>query len=189
MAKRKKRIKPLPIIIGSSLVVLLCLITSGTDREAITTPEILEKEEWKEEELVETLALLNVQRKRKGVREEVYRHLSKQVRKYPEPKRREIVKKSIMKTIDNIQKQWKPLEPEVRQKMIAAIKKEAVVNRKRIEKMSKERKARLKKEISKKETKEWIKTVNERAANRLSPDIRRDLSPVIKEWVDTLEGL
>lgn len=188
MAKNR-RFKPLPIIIGAIIIIILCLIISGTKREAISSKEIIEKENWTKDEIVDTMAMLSVQRKRNSIRIDVLSHMRKQIRKLPEESRREVLKKTVLKSIDKIQEQWSSLDDEKRKGLIKAIHWEAKRNHSKVKYLSDQKRKELKKVMSERSTKEWINEVNQKMANSLSPEARKELSPIIKEWVATLENL
>ncbi|MHC4884974.1 MAG: hypothetical protein ACYTGH_07810, partial [Planctomycetota bacterium] len=116
--RKRSRFKVLPLVVGGVLVAGFALIPATVEREPLSSREILEKQEWEEEELVEAISRQGLQPKRRGTRQEVMQHLRTQVRKLPEERRREVMKKSVLRSVKELKQQWSSLEPKMRESLV-----------------------------------------------------------------------
>jgi acyl-CoA reductase-like NAD-dependent aldehyde dehydrogenase len=191
--KSKSKLKLKYIVVPScailAVVILIGIINSLIVEEAVTDKQIIEKDDWTEEELVNTLVRVNLRRKGAGHNPYVLRHLRKQVAKYPEKKRRNVVEKIVLKSIDELQDKWRDMTPDLKSKMVDSMRKEFAKSRKRLEKLEGEKLKKFKEKVANKETQKWARELNAKAINRLSPDNRKEMAPITKDWINTIESL
>ncbi len=203
MARRKKSRKGfIAAVCGVSLallggIVLLCSYLSDK-REPLTHNQILAKDDWTKDELSDTLARMALQRhSRDSARapKEVYEHLRKQIEKLPKQEQDKLVKNTINITIDKGLAVFRTMERERRKELLERMKKEAVDNRMVAEEIARnpqdlteEDKKQI--EQMKAQSRELVSSsLGEAMVNKMTPEERKEMAPIVKEWVGILEAL
>jgi flagellar biosynthesis GTPase FlhF len=188
---RSPRIRKVSFISFSAAVLIggLLLVSRTVEEEPVTTQEILEKEEWSREELVDSLSRLTVQRKERGIPREVFRHMRRQVEKYPEPERKQILASVVERSVRLARDQWRAMPPEVRDKVLHRMVAEARKNRQTVMEMSEQQKEKVRERLKTGPGKAWVEHMRSRAVRELSPEERRSFAPVLREWIRTVEEL
>lgn len=186
---RRKRIPWIPIAVAAIILAALLAIPLSCEPEALNTDQILAKEEWEREELVDTLTHIQVQRKGSGIQREVYQHLRKQMERYSEKERRAIMEESLSAAMNESLRQWRAMEPKMREKLVDSLLAQARKNRKNLEEMSPAQKEKMSQRLQSPETQEALKKMRQRMLSKLTTSERQMLSPLVREWVDTLESL
>ena len=187
--KRHRRLRFKPILVALGLAVAAVSTTYIWKPEPLTRDQILQKDDWTPDELVDTMSRVTGQYRKRESRREIFRHLRKQLRKLPEKKRREVMQQSLDRSVAIAYQQWQTMPDEAKEKMVAAMEKEAKKNRETVEGLSKDRKEEIRERLESPEGKEWMNRMRQHAVSRMTPEDRRILAPVVREWIKTLESL
>ncbi len=192
--KNKHRRAKLRFFIVSGIIALticgallmLSKYISGK-REPLTPNQILEKKDWTKDELADAITRLELQRNaHKGkASKEVYAHLRDKMEKLPEKDRDEVIVKTISGSISKGLELIRAMEPDKRKSLMAEMKKEAERNRKTSESLTREEKKELKSQMKD----VYMKAVDNTMVNLATPEERKEMAPIVKEWVATLENL
>lgn len=165
------------------LMLIIAFVRSLITPEPLTNEQIIEKNDWTNEELATVLS-----RQTRPSRD-AQKHLNSFVRKLPEPERKNLYR-SVINTrvqafkekialVDDKQKQ------EISKKLLARAKKESS----RLSKMSDEEKKEARSRMKKNQMRGFGQQIGQEIINRLSPDERRLIAPAIAEWTRALESL
>ncbi len=174
-----------PILIGLPILVALLWLLQGTRPEPLTSDEILQKEQWTESELTETLARAFTPQSNRNSREQVLNHLRRQLKQYPEEKQREIRIKALTGAVGESLRQIRAMPSVEQEKMFDAIARQA-------EKWQKEAQHGERRELLRqmRETEEG-KALNTEIAriihSEFTPEERRKFAPITMIWIQTLQ--
>ena len=156
-------------------------------KEPLTPRQILAKKDWTKDELADTIIRVEMQRNaQKGkVSKEVYAHLRDKMGKLSDKDRDEVIVKTISGSISKGLELIRSMDPEKRKSLMDEMKKEAANNRKTSESLSREEKKALKSQVKD----VYMKAVDSTMVNLATPEERKEMAPIVKEWVATLENL
>ena len=126
---------------------------------------------------------------REGPNRDVNKHLRSQLENYSEDERKTIITTVMQKRIDKLSTRLGTMEQEKKTALLDKMYQQAKKQRERVEKMTKEEKAEMKKELNSERSKEFRATIRQELLNRLSPDARRDMAPIMTEWLQTIESI
>ncbi len=195
MASQKKSLSgktltvAIPVVIVLAVCGLMIFISSYSSnrKEPLTAGQILSKKDWTKDELADTITRMALKMSVDGGKgqKEVYAHLQKNLEKLPEKEREEVVVSSIRGSIVKGLELMRTMEPEKRKNIMEEARKEAEKNRKAAEGLSKDDKSRAKQEIKD----VYMKAVDDTLVNKATPEERREMAPIVREWVATLESL
>lgn len=156
-------------------------------KEPLTPKQILEKKDWTKDELADAIIRMELQRNAyKGkASKEVYAHLRDKMGKLSDKDRDEVIVKTISGSISKGLELIRSMDPEKRKSLMDEMKKEAANNRKTSEALSREEKKELKSQVKDL----YMKAVDNTMVNLATPEERKEMAPIVKEWVATLENL
>ncbi|HPN84047.1 MAG TPA: hypothetical protein PK821_01805 [Victivallales bacterium] len=181
----------IPLVIVLSLCVVLGFVASliSGKREALTPEQILEKNEWTREELVDAIGRIGMQnlQGKGGENRELNDHIKKQMDSFPESERNKITEQVVENFVKKGIEVWRGMKPGKRKKLLDEMRKEAELNRQAAEQMTGDEKAKARAAIM--EERKAFEALNKCALNHLSPDERRDFAPLAKEWIRMMECL
>ncbi|MHC4872760.1 MAG: hypothetical protein ACYTFY_13040 [Planctomycetota bacterium] len=204
MAKRKPRTsikkkftalpKPVRIGIGAVFaVIMLCFITSG--EEKVEVPEDVISEETFDIKTADK-TIKRIERLHKTGSGLSYREIKEKekagkgkVKKLDEQKRQAAAAEAIKTYIMCAREQWKFLTPEEKKQMIEKGRTQAAKVREKIDKMTPEKRAKVKEYINRPESKAWVDKMRDTFMNDLSAEERKTMAPIVKEWMGVLEDL
>lgn len=189
--KKSRRRLPLYCLAGTVLLLAgIWLAGRWLEPESLTDEQILAKTSWTDDEIIHTaVQRLEAKRRTEG-RTEVYRRLQDEIRKLP-PQRQETVRDTIVR---------ESVTAGLREyRLLAADKQQDLIKR------MTEQMARRRSEFAKGQTqsqgreglasgdgeqrKERAAKALQQIMDQLTPDERRDLAPLAKEWVKIAETL
>ena len=175
----------IPMLVGLPVIMVLAWLLLRLTPEPLTSEEILEKEEWSERELTDTLARAFAPQSNRGSRREVLNHLRRQLRKYPEERQKTIRIHALTGAMGETLRQLRAMPDDAQEKMYAAIRKQA-------EKWHQEAMSGKGREmLDKIRSSEEGQALNAEAAriihSELTPEERRKFAPITEIWIRTLE--
>lgn len=192
--RRPSRLKmPLACLAGTILLLGgIFWLAGGLDVESLTGEQILSKQDWREEEIVATAAQ-RLHAKSRRSEPEVFRHLQMQIDKLP-PERRAAVREKIMKSaVEQGLRDYRLLPEDKRQEVVKRLAEQA---QRRKQEIAKGQEVRMPGEAAAGITGADAQEARQQAGravshimDSLSADERRDLAPLIKEWVQIAERL
>ena len=186
--RRPSRLK-MPIFCLSATLLLIggiFWLAGGLEVESLTSEQILNKQDWREEDIVAAAAQrLHAQSRRSEP--EVFRHLQMQIEKLP-PERRAAVREQIMKTaVEHGLRDYRLLPEEKRQEVVKRLAEQA---QRRKQEIAKGQPVSLPGGgVDDQAARQQAGRAVSHIMDRLSADERRDLAPLIKEWVQIAERL
>lgn len=187
----KTRLKSLiiPLLISIPVIAVLGFFIFTTEPEALSSAQIIEKQTWTKEALTGALAAAFSPQTNRRDRDNVLKHLRKQLKNYPEAERSQIRVEALRHAFSNSLEQFRLLPEKDRKKLLDSIQKRAAQSHERIQKMSAEEKAKLRSRLDTAEGQAAIDEVNKVMFSKLTPEERREFAPVTKLWVKTLRSL
>ncbi|MDD3885955.1 MAG: hypothetical protein PHI35_03705 [Victivallaceae bacterium] len=179
IGQRKKRII-LPLAVGSLLIVLATFGMRYIRTEPMSAEAIADKTEWTKHELAYALGRAPVVESNKEVRRRMWENIDNELKKYPEPERREIRREAFRCLVDNSIHQFRALPRDKRRKMVAEVMA-------KIEKEEKQSENRRKvNEASSEDERGMQKEMMTTVQTKLSADERTDLAPLIDKCFQTI---
>ncbi len=186
---QKIKITLFSIIPAVVLVAILIIVKMNSNPEPLNKNEILAKKDWTQKELVYSLARNFKPQSTRRDRRQIFNHLHKQLKKYPKPVQEQIKLQAVEQAIDDSIKQYRTMKPDMRRKMVDAMKKRADKNYEAVSKMDSKQKAKMRNQVNDAASKGYTKAVDSAYQNKLTAEERRDLVPVVKKWKATMEQL
>ncbi len=174
-----------PALIGIPVLIVLVWLLAGLKPEPLTSDEILAKNQWSENELVETLSRAFAPQSNRGSRRQVLAHLRKQLQKYPEDKQQEIRIKAMTGAVSETLRQIRAMPDDEQDKMFDAVEKQAEKWHK--ESQSGEGRQMLDRIRNSEEGKAFNAEVSRTIHSELTPDERRKFAPITNIWIQTLK--
>lgn len=175
----------IPVAIGLPVIAVLVWLLLHVTPEPLTAEEILAKEEWSREELIDTLARAFAPQSNRGSRREVLDHLRRQLRKYPEDEQKAIRIRALTGAMGETLRQIRAMPDDERDKMFAAIREQA---------------EKWHREAMTGKGREMLNTIRNSAEGQafnveatriihseLTPEERRKFAPITEIWIKTLE--
>lgn len=188
MAKRK-RFDPKPALAAGTVVAILVAGLWLWPREPLTPKEVLEKEEWTAEELTDTIARVANRRGEMQERRKVFEHLRTHLRKLPEEKRKQVVEEGTRRAVDNAYKQWREMPEKAKDEAVKKMKEMAEKRQKTVAALSKKEKEQIRERLESPEGQARMHTMRQKMMNRMTPEDRQRLAPVVRIWIQTFENL
>ena len=179
----------LPVGISIPLLVVICYFCFSTEPEALSADEILNKDKWTKKELIQSLSAAFSPQNNRRRRNEVLKHLRRQLMEYPPEQRTGIRVAALRNAVNNSVKQMRLLPEKDRKKLISSIQKRAENSYKKVSKMSAKEKKQIRSRLKTQEGQAIVDEVNKVLVSKLDSDERRDLAPISKLWVKTLREL
>lgn len=184
----------MPLICLAATVVLLgagVFLSGFLSPENLTDEQVLAKTAWTEDELAASAAQRMQARRRGEARPEVMRHLQEQIQKLPAERQRAVRDQIVTATVEAGLREYR---------LLAAEKQKDVVQR--LAEQARRRQAEIAKGQvrplpgadaaagpDQNERKEAAARAMRQILDRLTPQERTDLAPVVKEWVKMAETL
>jgi len=189
--KRHMRLKRPLIFAGLTVLGILGLwLCAGQfEPEPLTTEQILEKSSWSEEELTDTLSRQIALRGNLRGNPEVLKHLQTEVNRLPKENQKRIRDNTLRKSILYAQEQYATLPSDQRQKVVDNLVNRLKQQQKNIKNMTPEERAKLKERLDDPAIQDARKNSAQSALDRLTPEMRNELAPLVKEWVNVLESI
>jgi hypothetical protein len=179
----------IPLLISIPVIAALCFFIFSTEPEALTSAQIIEKQDWTKDELTKALASAFSPQTNRRDRSNVLKHLREQLKNYPENERSKIRIEALRQAFDNSIEQFRLLPEKDRTKLINSIQKRAEKSYTRVQKMSTQEKSKLRSRLDTAEGQAAVDEVNKVMFSKLTPEERRDFAPITKLWVKTLRSL
>lgn len=173
-----------PMLLGIPTIAVLVWLLVSTRPEAMSPKMILEKQEWTEQELTETLARAFTPQNHQRTRRRVLAHLRKQLAVYPREKQREILVRSMTVAMGETLRQIRAMPPAEQERMYQTIEKQA-------KKWAEEsRRGAGREMVGHIRSTEEGRAFNQEAAriiqSELTPEERRRFAPITMLWIETM---
>jgi hypothetical protein len=185
------RVKALiiPLAISIPILALISFFVFSTETEALSADQILKKKDWTKEELTKSLSSAFSPQTNRRSRHKVLDHLRNQLKHYPKDERTEIRVAALRHAINNSVDQMRLLPEKDRKKLLDSIQKRAESSYSKVKKMSSKEKSKLRSRLKTSEGKAAVEEVNKVMISKLTPNERREFTPISKLWVKTLRSL
>lgn len=168
----------------------LFMINSQIAPESLTDDQILLKTEWTEENIVDVATQRIVSKSHHQGNPEVYRYVTEQIKKLPQQKQEEVRQKIMQKTVDHGIREYRLLSEHKQKDMVDKLCRQAARHRQQFEKNGSANSSSKDKNLERlKENKEQASELIREAMDKLTPEERKDLAPLAKEWVKIAEQL
>ncbi len=188
---KKSRLKKLliPLAVLVPLLIILGVVCLMTQREPLTSKEILAKKEWKESELKDAISrTMQIQTDRDS-RKEITKHLNAQLKKLPPEKQSEIRVAAISDAMSKSLDQLRELPENERARIIKRMDEQATRNLDRVGKMSSKERKEFRERHASSEAKGVATEANRIVITKMTPEERRDFNPIIEKWLHTLREM
>lgn len=176
----------IPVIL---IAIALMMMKNRNQVEPLSKKEILNKQTWTPDQLAYSLGRTFKPQSGDGDRRQILEHLQKQMQKFPAAEQQKIKIQAIRQAIDDTLTQYRAMKQESRQKLLDAIRKKADKNSENVRKMNQEQRSRLRDQLNSQDGQSMTREVNEAAFNRMTPEERRDFTPIQETWLRTLRSL
>ncbi len=189
--KTSSRLKTPFLFAGITAFILigLWLCTRNVNPEPLTKDQILEKTDWTEEELTDTLSRQIALRGNLRGSKDVMDHLQKQVQHLPLETQKKIRHNTLGKSVEYAQEQYASLPAEQRKKVVDNLVNRLKQQRQDLKTMTADERAKLKERMNDPAVKNARTTAAQNALDKLTPAMRNELTPLVTEWVRVLENI
>ena len=179
-----------PVIIAA-IAIAACWIGAAAvfsvvKEEPLSVDELLARDDLSGHEIVVTVSNLNFEAVPEEKRPEVLVHIRQQVEKLPEKEQDEVREKIADIRLERMRKQWKHMTPE---QQTEQVQKRLDALRKRRETSTHEDRQRMKRRLQSPAGQRFVKNGMKRFNEKLTPDERALLMPLVKEILEQLESL
>lgn len=183
---RKLRV---PLLAGLTVLVILGAAALLVRREPLTADQILAKQKWTKEELVDSLGRAFAPQTNRDKRREVLRHLREQLQRYPSGEQSRIRAEAMRFAMNEYIRQLRTLPPDERKKMIDGINRGARKSFEAAGHLTEEQKKRIRNQMNSPEGEAVRAEANRIMSSVLTADERRDLAPAMGYWINTVREL
>lgn len=182
------KIPALCLLVTLVLVGAILLLAGNLEPESLTDEQVLNKQTWGEEEIVQAASQRIHARRRQGGDPAVFKHLQQKIRALPAD-RQPAVRDAIMReAVNQGLREYRLLAADKRQEVIKRLGEQAARRRSEIVQGKPILPARMSAADREEEKRQAGRAVTH-IMDSLTPDERRDLAPVVKEWVKIAENL
>ncbi|MDA0836370.1 MAG: hypothetical protein O3B01_17530 [Planctomycetota bacterium] len=161
-------------------------IFSVVKDEPLSADQLLDRDDLTGDEIVITVSNLNFETVPQEQRPDVFRHIRRLVEKLPEKEREGVRERISDIRLEKMRKQWEHMTPE---QQTEQIQKRLEALRQRRETISHEERERMKERLQSPEGQQFVKNGMKRFNEKLTPDERTRLTPLVKEILEQLESL
>jgi len=175
-----------PALGGLPILAILLWGLVGLRPEPLTSDEILAKNNWSEQELVDTLARAFAPQSNRGSRRQVLRHLRRQLHRFPEDEQEKIRIRALTGAVGETLRQIRAMPKDEQDKMFNAIRKQAEKWQQEARTGGKEHEM-LDTVRNSTEGKALNAEIARTVHREFTPDERRNFAPITRIWIQTLK--
>lgn len=181
---------PLACCAGIGLLMVGISFCSGLfTPEALTPEQIMTKEAWSEAELTDTLARQVALTGNARGNTDVMKHLQKKIATFDNGTRSRIREQALNQSIRYAQEQYASMPPDMRKDIVNKMVNRCQQLQKRLNEMNPEEREKLRKKVNDPAFAKEHRKATDDALDKLSPDHRKELAPLVKEWANALESI
>lgn len=178
-----------PIIIFAVIFAAIIGVLLFVDSDVVNSEEILRKEDWKPEQLSNTLGKFFTPNSNRDHRGEVLKHLRKHIAKLPQNEQQKVINDAITIAITENINQFRALPESDRGHIIDNMTEKAQKNLDDVRDMNNKDRNKASNRVHSDMSKNINSHVNKVIMNVLNPDERTRFAPITKIWVETIQEL